>query len=91
MSEKSISLKMPLEYLWKSTSKGMVVNPILSYSFFGYLVMKSENLEDLITLPKDYRELADVVNIWDSLPEEEKEAIHAIVKKNSKNDRSLQV
>ncbi len=40
---------------------------------------------------KDYRDLADVVAMWDSLPEEEKEAIHTIVKKNSNNQRSLQV
>ena len=40
---------------------------------------------------KNYGDLADVVAIWDLLPEEEKEAIHTIVKKNSNNQRSLQV
>ncbi len=40
---------------------------------------------------KDYRDLADVVNIWDSLPEEEKEAIHAIVKRNNVKHPPLQV
>ncbi len=61
----------------------------------GKNVIKLIKVFGLEVLPylgvKNYGDLADVVAIWDLLPEEEKEAIHTIVKKNSNNQRSLQV